>query len=65
MREGDAGRNVPLSASGFALGTSPQRGEEPLPQRGRFSSLGSSPLWGEVPSAARRRGVYLIGEADE
>jgi hypothetical protein len=45
MREGDAGRNVPLSASGFALGTSPQRGE--------------------VPSAARRRGVYLIGEADE
>ena len=28
-----------------------------LLRRRRFSSLGSSPLWGEVPSEARRRGV--------
>jgi len=65
MREGAPGGNVPLSVSGIALATSPQRGEEPRLEKRRRCGSGSSPLWGEVAREARRRGVHLIREVTE
>jgi hypothetical protein len=54
-----------------SLDTSPQRGEEVEPASGLLSEplspqdLGSSPLWGEVSSEARRRGETPITPTPE